>query len=100
MTPFITALLIVIIYITTSTIVAVNYCKNRKKELEKEYEDRINRIGCNSLSQAIQIEMHEETIRQLRFDHKACKSCRKDTIEINTSQLNDIKILSKRKSRI
>ena len=51
----------------------------------------IEKLRSGNTALSIVIEDHEETIKQLRLDHKACGECRKDTVEITATYRKKIK---------
>lgn len=93
---FTVAIIIVIAYCSTATYVAINVAKNQKKELTEQYEESISKIGGLSLSQAIEIEMLHETVKQLRFNHMAYSEYRKDTVQICADYREEINQLTEK----
>jgi predicted transglutaminase-like cysteine proteinase len=79
MTPYIICIVLIIVYIAGGS-----YLFNSKvKEIKSEYEKRIEKQGGINISQAIQIEMHEETINQLRAINKRLSA---EVQKLSTSQ--------------
>lgn len=94
MNPILLSFIIIICYVTVLTIIETNWADRQKKEIIEEYEEKISKIGGLSLSKDIYIEELEDQIKQLRFNHKACESCRAEMVEVTTNYRNDIKTLS------